>query len=155
MPPLDANAPDPGRAEGVRKLQGDEFNCLGRFSDARPGQCAELEFLSTDDPAQLGAFRTPSLRNVAVRAPYMHAGQFSTLDQVIEHYASSPAAILGHSELARRGDSHRERQVIRLTKADMQDLRAFLETLTGPVLVSPDENAATYANKLTSDYDRD
>jgi cytochrome c peroxidase len=143
VPPLDANAPDAGRAEGVRKLQNDEFNCLGRFSDARPEQCAELEFLSTDDPAQLGAFRTPSLRNVAARAPYMHAGQFSTLDQAIEHYARSPTAIIGHSELARRGDSHGERQVIRLTPTEVQDIKAFLEALTGPVLGTTGEETAS------------
>jgi cytochrome c peroxidase len=118
----------------VQKLQRDEFNCLGRFSDARPEQCAELQFLSTDDPTQVGAFRTPSLRNVAARAPYMHAGQFASLDQVVEHYARSPAATIGHSELARPGDRHHERQVIRLTPDDIQDIRAFLETLTGPVL---------------------
>ena len=112
----------------------DEFNCLGRYSDARPEQCTELQFLSMDDPDQVGAFRTPSLRNVAARAPYMHAGQFSTLDQVIEHYTQSPVAVVGHSELARPGDHRNDRQVIRLSSADIQDIRAFLETLTGPVL---------------------
>jgi cytochrome c peroxidase len=136
VPPVDATAPDAGRAVGVRKLQQDEFNCLGRYSDARPAQCTELQFLATDDPTQLGAFRTPSLRNVAARAPYMHAGQISTLDQVIEHYAQSPAAIIGHSELARPGESQGERQVIRLTPAQILDIKAFLETLTGPVVES-------------------
>jgi len=134
VPPVDATAPDAGRAVGVRKLQQDEFNCLGRYSDARPEQCTELHYLATDDPTKLGAFRTPSLRNVAARAPYMHAGQISTLDQVIEHYAQSPAAIIGHSELARPGESQGERQVIRLTPAQIQDIKAFLETLTGPVV---------------------
>lgn len=136
VPPVDVTAPDAGRAVGVRKLQQDEFNCLGRYSDARPEQCTELKFLATDDPTQLGAFRTPSLRNVAARAPYMHAGQISTLDQVIEHYAQSPAAIIGHSELARPGESQGERQVIRLSPAQIQDIKAFLETLTGPVVES-------------------
>jgi cytochrome c peroxidase len=141
VPPGDPNVPDTGRAEGVQQLQRDEFNCLGRFSDAKPGECAELEFLATDDPTQLGAFRTPSLRNVAERAPYMHAGQLSTLDQVIEHYARSPAASIGHSELARPGDRHRERQVIRLTANDVLDLKAFLATLTGPVLETVSKDA--------------
>jgi cytochrome c peroxidase len=69
----------------------------------------------------------------------MHAGQFATLDQVIEHYARSPTAIIGRSELARPGDGHRERQVIRLTPNDIQDIKAFLETLTGPVLAAGNE----------------
>lgn len=134
VPPIDRANPDRGRAEGVKKLLQDEFNCLGPYSDAKPEQCGELQFLAADDPAQLAAFRTPSLRNVAERAPYMHAGQFASLEQVVQHYAASPAAVLGHSELARRGDRHAERQPIRLSPADIQDLVAFLRTLTGPVV---------------------
>ncbi len=133
VPPLDPTKPERGRADGVTKLLKDEFNCLGRYSDARPEQCAELQFLSTSDPRHLGAFRTPSLRNVAARPPYMHAGQFSTLGQVVQHYAASPQAAIGHSELARPGNRHADRQAIRLSAADVQDLAAFLGTLTGPV----------------------
>ena len=134
VPPLDKAAPDRGRRDGVRKLLQDEFNCLGRYSDAQPGQCGELQFLAADDPGQLAAFRTPSLRNVAERAPYMHAGQFATLEQVVRHYAASPPAALGHSELARPGERHAERVAIRLSDADVLDLTAFLGTLTGPVV---------------------
>jgi cytochrome c peroxidase len=64
----------------------------------------------------------------------MHAGQLATLDQVIEHYARSPAATIGHSELARPGEGNAERRVIRLSPAQIQDLKAFLGTLTGPVV---------------------
>jgi cytochrome c peroxidase len=134
VPPIDRTQPDRGRAEGLRKLLQDEFNCLGRYSDAKPEQCGELQFLATNDAGQLAAFRTPSLRNVAERAPYMHAGQFSTLEQVVQHYAVSPKAVLGHSELAQPGEKHTDRQVIRLSAADIQDLAAFLGTLTGPVV---------------------
>lgn len=134
VPPLNPSSPDRGRADGVKKLLQDEFNCLGRYSDARPAQCGELQFLAADDPGQLAAFRTPSLRNVAQRAPYMHAGQFATLDEVLRHYAASPGAALGHSELARAGERHAGRQVIRLSERDVQDLAAFLATLTGPVV---------------------
>ena len=141
VPSVDPKAPDRGRADGVQKLQNDEFNCLGRYSDARAEQCTELQFLVADAADQLGAFRTPSLRNVAMRAPYMHAGQFSTLDQAIAHYAKSPVAALGHSELARVGKTRHDRQIIRLSSADIQDIKAFLETLTGPV-VSPDRGEA-------------
>ena len=134
VPPSDPAHPDRGRADAIRKLLEDEFNCLGRYSDAKPEQCGELQFLATDDPGQVGAFRTPSLRNVAERAPYMHAGQFATLEQVAGHYARSPKAAVGHSELARPGERHAERQVIQLSPADVQDVAAFLRALTGPVL---------------------
>jgi cytochrome c peroxidase len=134
VPPVDPADPDRGRVDGLKKLLKDEFNCLGPYSDAKPDQCGELQFLSTNDPGQLGAFRTPSLRNVAARAPYMHAGQFATLEQVLQHYATSPKAAIGHSELAQAGEKHAERQTIRLSAGDVQDLAAFLGTLTGPVI---------------------
>ena len=134
VPPADPARPYRGRADAIRKLLRDEFNCLGRYSDARPEQCGELQFLASSDASQLGAFRTPALRNVAERAPYMHAGQFASLQEVVQHYAQSPKAAIGHSELARPGESHAERQAIRLSADDIQDLAAFLGTLTGPVL---------------------
>jgi cytochrome c peroxidase len=134
VPPVDPANPDRGRTEGLKKLLKDEFNCLGPYSDAKPEQCGELQFLSTNDPGQLGAFRTPSLRNAVARAPYMHAGQFATLEQVLQHYATSPKAAIGHSELARPGEKHADRQTIRLSAADIQDLAAFLGALTGPVI---------------------
>ena len=133
VPSIDPANPNRGRVEGLKKLLKDEFNCLGPYSDAKPEQCGELQFLSTNDPGALGAFRTPGLRNVAARAPYMHAGQFANLEQVLQHYARSPKAAIGHSELAHPGESHAERQTIRLSATDIQDLSAFLGTLTGPV----------------------
>jgi cytochrome c peroxidase len=131
---LTTTDPDRGRAEGLKKLLKDEFNCLGRYSDAKPEQCGELQFLSTNDPGQLAAFRTPSLRNVAARPPYMHAGQFATLEHVVQHYAASPKAVIGHTELAQTGDKHAPRQSIQLSGDDINDLVAFLGALTGPVI---------------------
>jgi cytochrome c peroxidase len=50
----------------------------------------------TGDPADIGKFRVPTLRNVALTAPYMHDGRFRTLDEVVEHYNSGvqPSATL-------------------------------------------------------------
>jgi len=135
VPPRDPTRPDRGRAAAVAKVQADPFNCLGPFSDARPEQCSELRFIVAGDPALEGAYKTPSLRNVALRPPYMHAGQFETLEQVVNHYMESPAAVLGHSELARgKGDSHAERKPIRLSQEEARDLVAFLATLSGPIV---------------------
>ena len=61
MPPRDAARPDRGRAAATATVRADEFNCLGPFSDAAPGQCQELRFMVTDDPALEGAFKTPGL----------------------------------------------------------------------------------------------
>ena len=80
------------------------------------------------------AFKTPSLRNAALRPPYMHAGQFANLADVVRHYVKAPAATVGHSELAHAGGRHAERQPIRLSEQDVQDVVAFLGALSGPIV---------------------
>jgi cytochrome c peroxidase len=134
VPPRDPKNPDRGRAAALAKVKADEFNCLGPFSDARPDSCQELAFMVTDPAGLEAAFKTPSLRNVAARPPYMHAGQFASLEEVVAHYAKSPAAAIGHSELAHEGSRHKERQPIRLSEREIRDVAAFLGTLTGPIV---------------------
>jgi cytochrome c peroxidase len=119
---------DDGRATGVEQLLGSEFTCLGPYSDAEPADCGELRFMVTDDERLAGAFRVPSLRNVAERAPYMHAGQLGSLRDALAHYNTAPAATIGHSEL----------EPLRFTDAELRQIEAFLRTLSGP-LASPDE----------------
>lgn len=133
VPPRDPAQPDRGRSAATVKAQRDEFNCLGPFSDAPPDACQELRFMVTDDPALEGAFKTPSLRNVALRAPYMHAGQLASLEEVVAHYVKSPSAAVGHSELAHEGKGHAERKPIRLSESEVRDVAAFLQTLSGPL----------------------
>jgi cytochrome c peroxidase len=137
VPPRDAARPDRGRAAATAKVRHDEFNCLGAFSDAPPQACEELRFMVSDDPSLEGAFKTPSLRNVALRAPYMHAGQFASLEAVVAHYAKPPRAAVGHSELAHDGAGHHERKRIRLSESDVQDLAAFLRTLSDAAMEAP------------------
>jgi cytochrome c peroxidase len=135
VPPRDRMQPDRGRAAATAKVQRDPFNCLGAFSDAPADACAELRFMVSDDPALEGAFKTPGLRQVGQRAPYMHAGQFSSLEEVVAHYAQSPAAAVGHSELAAPGQAGGHHISIRLTDTEIRDVAAFLRTLSGPVKV--------------------
>ncbi len=138
VPPRHPLQPDLGRAAAIGKVQRDEFNCLGPFSDvkadARTEQCQELRFIATDDPGMKGAFKTPSLRNVALRPPYMHAGQFASLEEVIGHYVKAPAAAVGHSELAHGEPGHTLRQAIRLSADEIKDLVAFLGALSGAIV---------------------
>ena len=89
----------------------------------------------SDDPTLEGAFKTPGLRGVAQRPPYMHAGQFATLEQVVRHYVEAPHAAVGRSELTHRhrsgtDQSHAERAPIELTDAEAADLVSFLHTLS-------------------------
>ena len=118
-----ALSPDSGRSVGVAKALAGEFSCTSRFSDASAGECSELRFAVTDDSSLVRAYKPPSLRNVVDRGPYMHAGQLTTLDDVLDHYSRAPRAELGHSELKSLHLSHDERR----------QLIAFLGTLTGPL----------------------
>jgi cytochrome c peroxidase len=120
-------AADLGRLAGAKQVLKDEFNCLGPYSDAKPEQCGEIRFLDENNASQLRQFRVPSLRNVAERAPYMHAGQFGTLHEVVEHYNKAPTAPAGHSELKPLG----------LSAKEVDQLVAFLATLSGPVRADP------------------
>jgi cytochrome c peroxidase len=125
--PRGAGRPDQGRSAAFAKVGGDEFNCLGRYSDARAQQCGELNFMAADDPHMRGAFKTPGLRNVALRPPYMHAGQVASLADVVRHCAAAPPAPFGHSEL----------QPMKLSEAEVRDVAAFLATLSSPLIELP------------------
>jgi cytochrome c peroxidase len=100
-----------------------EFNCLSAYSDARPEDCSELRFAVTEGAELLRAFKTPSLRNAVSRAPFMHAGQFASIAEVLDHYNRAPRAPAGKSELKK----------LRLSKRELGQLEAFLGTLVSPV----------------------
>jgi cytochrome c peroxidase len=112
--------PDDGRSAAIALVRGDELNCLGAWSDATPEECGALRFLDPDTRDTLRAFKTPTLRNVAERAPYMHAGQFASLAEVLRFY---------------RERSHGLRELAHddLSDGELADLEAFLRTLSGPV----------------------
>ena len=118
LPGADADK-DAGRSAAVAGLKADPFNCLGPYSDAKPSQCSELKFMETASADLVGGFRSPSLRGAGQRAPYMHAGQFATLGDVLAHYNEAPAAAFGKSELKPLG----------LTAQQVRDIEAFLRTL--------------------------
>ena len=130
VPERDSQVPDLGRAAAISRIQSDEFNCLGRFSDAKPSQCEELRFMVTNDPALLRAFKTPSLRNVALRPPYMHGGQLATLRDVINHYVAAPEAALGPDGMVHRLGINSELVPLQLTEQEIHDLISFLGTLS-------------------------
>jgi cytochrome c peroxidase len=118
---------DSGRASGARLAISGEFACTGPYSDAGPDDCQEVRFAVTEGEELVRAVKTPSLRNVARRAPYMHAGQIATLEDVVEHYDRAPEAPFGHSEL----------RPLRLSAKERRQLVAFLRTLTGPLSAPP------------------
>ncbi len=84
----------------------------------------------TNNARDAGLFRVPSLRNIALTAPYMHDGRFATLEEVVEHYNSG---VKPHPNLSRElradGQQNTPRR-LNLSDADKQALVAFLKTLT-------------------------
>ncbi|MEO7274602.1 MAG: di-heme enzyme, partial [Vicinamibacterales bacterium] len=80
----------------------------------------------TRSPSDMGRFRAPTLRNIALTGPYMHDGSVPSLDGVVAHYAAGGKGPLKAPELKR----------FTLSPAETGDLVAFLESLTDTVFVS-------------------
>ena len=119
---------DQGRSLGTLQVAADAFNCLGDYSDADEKKCVELRFIKLEGEDLVGAFKVPSLRNVANTAPYMHNGIFPDLDAVIRHYNHAPPAFPGHSDLV----------PLALTEEQSTSLKAFLLTLSAPPNAPPE-----------------
>ncbi len=115
---------DGGRFDGSKLVKQSEFNGVGPYSDDPTGEAElKIRYLAIDghDHAK---FKTPSLRNAAVTAPYMHQGQFGTLDEVVRFYSTMEGA-LTHTQ------HHPDplMQPRNLTEEEIASLVAFLETL--------------------------
>jgi cytochrome c peroxidase len=79
-------------------------------------------FEITKDPNDIGKFKAPTLRNIAVTAPYMHDGSIATLDGVISHYAAGGGHNYANQDPLIAGFT--------LSSQDRIDLIAFLKSLT-------------------------
>jgi cytochrome c peroxidase len=122
--PVSEQGSDPGRKLGLRKLQKDPFNSRGPFADDGGETArAKLGFLVQDSHGVTKEFKTPTLRNVARTAPYMHEGQFPTLASVIEFYSTLANA-------SPESENERLIQPLGLSSEEKADLVAFLESLT-------------------------
>lgn len=114
---------DPGRHGGIRKLWANAFNLLGIHSDDRSGASAIKTRQVALEHRNFGEFKVPSLRNVALTAPYMHNGSLATLADVVRHYSEiNPDRLHSDGEALLRP--------LRLTASESADLVAFLESLS-------------------------
>lgn len=107
----------------------------GPWSDDRSGPRAALVRYLAPRPEVAGQLKTPSLRNVALTAPYMHEGQMKTLRDVLRYYSTLEG---------RRGLPAQQERVLvplHLSPQEEDDLVAFLESLTDtaiePSLMAP------------------
>jgi cytochrome c peroxidase len=134
---------DEGRFGAIPGLLKNVYNTAGVFSDDPDAGAAKLAGLA-QDPSLVGAFHTPTLRNVAVTAPYMHSGGFSSLSDVVTFYDNGggtivpPPAVDGGPPPPMKDPAL---VPLNLTVEEKAALVEFLGTLTG----------ATIPNTLTTD----
>jgi cytochrome c peroxidase len=103
----------------------DQYMNNGLDDDA--GMTDEGRSKVTNDPADRGRFKVPSLRNIALTPPYMHDGRFATLEAVLDHYNTGVKQSATVDELMQ---FNLQPGGLQLTTQDKADLIAFLKTLT-------------------------
>lgn len=106
----------------------DEFRGIGLFDGGRYNDSGRYRI--THNPADIGKFKVPGLRNVAMTAPYMHDGSMKTLREVIDYY-NNPHTLLPNG----LNRDSLLRQPLGLTETEKNDLEAFLHALTDDLFV--------------------
>jgi cytochrome c peroxidase len=106
----------------------DEFKNIGLYDRSTLNDAGVYDL--TKKESDLGKFKTPGLRNVAVTAPYMHNGMFKTLEEVIDYYDDP-----GKFVAAPINRDPALNKPLRLTRTEKNDLVAFLKTLTDKKLI--------------------
>lgn len=131
----------------LREDKGDCFHCHGNPNNPlwtdndfhNNGLDATFSDLGlggvTGDPNDNGKFRSPSLRNLAFTAPFMHDGRFSTLDEVIDHYSEGLQDSPTIDPLMKKVDVGG----VQLTAQEKSDLKAFLLSLSDPSFINNPE----------------
>jgi cytochrome c peroxidase len=115
---------DSGRHGGIQALLSSRFNLLSSHADA-PGEAAVKTRHVSLQHRNFGEFKVPSLRNVALTAPYLHDGQVATLEGMVRHYDEINLERL-------HADGERILEPLGLNAGERQDLLAFLRTLSDP-----------------------
>jgi len=129
---------------GINRIQGDVPGFVTAFLDAKhSGVDVDVKVLSDPHASELGrfaiddqldsvgAFKTPTLRNVALTAPYFHDGSLKTLREVVVHYNNGGVTKAGDPVNDFLSGGIRP---LDLTDAQIDDLVAFMESLTSPAL---------------------
>ncbi|SHG22955.1 cytochrome-c peroxidase [Flagellimonas flava] len=100
----------------------------------------------TNNNNQNGEFKVPSLRNIALTAPYMHDGRFATLREVIEHYNTGVqnSATLDNRLRVQGGNVRR----LNLSEDDIQALEDFLLTLTDELFIQDEKFSNPFRNEF-------
>lgn len=108
---------------GVDFTGGDQFKNIGLYNGKELNDKGRI--VISGNEKDLGAFKTPGLRNIAVTAPYMHNGMFKTLMEVIEHYNQPDKFVKG----AINRDTSMNKP-LNLSETEKKDLENFMLSLT-------------------------
>ncbi len=129
----DSSALSKSALHGMQLFNSKQVNCVGchsgvNFTDNNYHSTGLAQFYEdqgrqdvTRNPQDNGKFRTPSLRNVGLTAPYMHDGSFATLDTVLGHYREGGKHNQTQDQLIQR---------LNISDQDVKDIIAFLNSLT-------------------------
>jgi cytochrome c peroxidase len=118
---------DGGRSGGVTTVRSAEFNCTSKWSDHPDKALCAVASLQ-ERIRDLGAFKTPGLREVSKTAPYMHTGRLATLEAVVDHYDQ------GGATSGFVGKVDQEVRRLNLTPAERAALVKFMRALDGEPL---------------------
>lgn len=119
------------------------YNVNGKFSYPEPNLGL---YLFTEQEEDIGKFKAPTLRNIAVTGPYMHDGSIKTLAEVIDHYKSGGRTIKSGPNAGVGANNPNKSEFVKqfsINKQETRDLLAFLrsltdeEFLTDPKLANP------------------
>jgi cytochrome c peroxidase len=113
---------DPGRLDGIGIYKSWDFNTAGEYND--DPSIDRTKGVEQEEKWR-GAFRTKGLRSVAQTAPFLHTGHLATLEEVVAFYNE------GGDASGFAGTKDRRMVPLNLTPGEIDDLVAFLETLTG------------------------
>lgn len=106
----------------------------------------------TSKPTDMGRFKAPTLRNIALTAPYMHDGSIATLEEVIDHYQAGGRTIKT-GEFAGIGSTNPFKSEFissfKLSESEKQDLLAFLRSLTDEEFIKNPAFSNPYGDKVT------
>lgn len=127
---------DWGRYQGIKMLRATRYNLLGPFNDDKTRSTAVSTRHVDLIPQTFEQFKVPSLRNVALTAPYMHNGHLPTLRDVVKHYSEIDLTLL-HQAHIYAGDVIADAvpldsmlRPLKLTAQEIDDVVAFMQTLT-------------------------
>ncbi len=101
----------------------DEFKNIGLYNGKELNDAGLFNITNT--LTDLGKFKTPGLRNIAVTAPYMHNGMFKTLEEVVEYYNTPQKFVTNSINI-----DDALKTPLGLTEKEKKDLVSFLKTLT-------------------------